>query len=190
MLKCGKILGVGVSPLFDVIMARNFLKGHIIRKDIYMSTKENIVKKTEELLKPIIEDNNFELVDVEYVKEGANYYLRIYIDKEGGINIVDCELVSRAIDLKLEEAELIEDQFILEVSSPGLDRPLKKEKDFKRSIGKNVEIKLYKAVNKQKNFEGELMSYTPETVSIMLENDEILEINRKEIALIRLAFEF
>lgn len=154
-----------------------------------MSAKD-IERKTEDLLNPIMEANKYELVDVEYIKEGANFYLRIYIDKEGGINIVDCELVSRAIDLKLEETDLIQTPFILEVSSPGLDRPLKKEKDLKRSIGKNVEIKLYKAVNKIKNYEGEFISYTADTITIMLENDELIEINRKEIALIRLAFDF
>lgn len=155
-----------------------------------MSSKEIYEKKTEELLMPIMEKNKFELVDVEYVKEGANFYLRIYIDKEGGINIIDCELVSRAIDEKLEEVDLIKTPYILEVSSPGLDRPLKKDKDFTRSIGKDVEVKLYKSINKVKQFEGELLSHTNDTVTIKLENDETMIIAKKDIALVRLAFSF
>ena len=112
--------------------------------------RTEIVAKTEELVTPIIEENHFELVDVEYVREGANWYLRVYADKEGGINIDDCVLISRALEEKLDAEDFISDAYILEVSSPGLGRPLKKEKDFKRSLGKSVECKLYKAINKQK----------------------------------------
>ena len=116
--------------------------------------RTEIVAKTEELVTPIIEENHFELVDVEYVREGANWYLRVYADKEGGINIDDCVLISRALEEKLDAEDFISDAYILEVSSPGLGRPQKKEKDFKRSLGKSVECKLYKAINKQKEFEG------------------------------------
>ncbi len=151
--------------------------------------KTEIVARVEELVMPIIDENKFELVDVEYVREGANWYLRVYADKEGGINIDDCVLISRALEEKLDEEDFITDAYILEVSSPGLGRPLKKEKDFKRNIGKDVEVKLYKAENKQKEFEGVLKAYTEDTVTIEMEGSD-MTIDRKNIALIRLAINF
>ena len=105
-----------------------------------MSRREEYEKRAEELLAPIVEQNGFELVDVEYVKEAGTWYLRGYIDKEGGITVNDCETVSRAFSDRLDENDFIEDSYIMEISSPGLDRPLKKEKDFKRNMGKPVEI--------------------------------------------------
>lgn len=153
------------------------------------------MKKTEieqhctELVNPIIEENNFELVDVEYVKEGSDYYLRVYADKEGGINIDDCVLISRALEAKLDEADKVKEAYILEVSSPGLTRPLKKDKDFKRSIGRLVDIKMYKAVNGSKELCGTLEDYTDVTVTIRLDGgDEPIVLNRDEISMIRLAF--
>ena len=101
-----------------------------------LSKKETYEQKAEEMILPIVEANGFELVDVEYVKEGQNWYLRAYIDKEGGITVDDCEIVSRAFSDKLDENDFIEAAYILEVSSPGLGRPLKKEKDYQRSMGK------------------------------------------------------
>ena len=115
-----------------------------------MSRKETYEQRTEELLLPIIEEYKFELVDVEYVKEGANWYLRAYIDKEGGITVDDCEAVSRRMSDLLDEQDFIEESYIFEVSSPGLGRPLKKEKDYKRSVGKEVEIRTYRAIEKEK----------------------------------------
>ena len=150
--------------------------------------RADIEKRTEELVTPIIDENNFELVDVEYVKEGADYYLRVYADKEGGINIDDCVLISRALEAKLDEEDFIDTAYILEVSSPGLGRPLKKEKDFKRSIGKDVDIKLYKALDGVKEFTGVLKSYDEETVDIDIE-DDIKSFNRKDIAMIRLSLD-
>ena len=124
-----------------------------------MAGKAEIEQKTEELVTPIIDENHFELVDVEYVKEGANWYLRIYADKEGGISIDDCVLISRALEAKLDADDFIKDAYILEVSSPGLGRPLKKEKDFQRSIGQSVDIKLYKAINNSSIFLDFLLSF-------------------------------
>ncbi len=155
-----------------------------------MTKREEYEKKTEELVMPIIEANNFELVDVEYVKEGSNWYLRAYIDKDGGINVDDCEIVSRALSELLDKNDFIEDAYILEVSSPGLGRPLKKDKDFDRSIGEIIEIKLYKAINKQKEFEGILKSYSKETITIENEDGEETVFNRSDVALVRLAFDF
>ena len=105
-----------------------------------MSKKDIYESKTEELVMPLIEENKFELVDVEYVKEGSNWYLRVYIDKPGGINVDDCELISRALSDLLDEKDFIDEAYILEVSSPGLGRPLKKEKDFQRSLGEEVAL--------------------------------------------------
>ncbi len=155
-----------------------------------MTKRETYEMKTEELLLPIIESNNFELVDVEFIKEGSNWYLRAYIDKEGGITVDDCELVSRALSDLLDEKDFINEAYILEVSSPGLGRPLKKDKDFARSIGEEVEIKLFKAVNKQKDFTGYLKAYDKETVTIEDEEENEMVFERSAIALIRLALDF
>lgn len=152
-----------------------------------MDKRSEYEQRVEALLEPIVEANNFELVDVEYVKEGSDYYLRAYIDKEGGITIDDCELVSRAFEEKLDKENFIKDPYVLEVSSPGLTRPLKKEKDFARSIGKLIEIKTYKAINKEKSFTGTLKSYDDDTVTIDLDG-ALLSIERANISLIRLAF--
>ncbi|MCI6019574.1 MAG: ribosome maturation factor RimP [Clostridiales bacterium] len=150
--------------------------------------KKEYESMTEELIMPIIEANHFELVDVEWVREGSNWYLRAYIDKEGGITVDDCELVSRAFGDILDEKDYIEENYIFEVSSPGLDRPLKKEKDFARSLGKEVEIKLYKAINKEKEFIGTLKSYDKDTVTIELDDEGEMTFKRSDIAVIRLAF--
>ena len=98
-----------------------------------MSKREMYEQKTEEILLPIVEEYGFELVDVEYVKEGSNWYLRAYIDKPGGIGVNDCEVVSRELSDILDEKDFIDEAYILEVSSPGLGRPLKKEKDFAKA---------------------------------------------------------
>ena len=155
-----------------------------------MTKREEYELKTEKLLEPIIQKNNFEIVDVEYVKEGGNWYLRAYIDKEGGITVDDCEVISRALSDLLDEHDFIPEAYILEVSSPGLGRQLKKEKDFARSINKEVEIKLFKPVNKQKEIVGFLAGYDGEKFTIRLEDESIIEIPRANTALIRLAFDF
>ena len=155
-----------------------------------MSKREQYEQQTEELLLPIIERNGFELVDVEYVKEAGTWYLRAYIDKPGGITVDDCEVVSRAFSDILDEKDYIEDTYIFEVSSPGLGRPLKKEKDFKRSMGEQVDIKLYRAIDRQKEFIGILTEYDKDTVTIEYEDEATQTFNRSDIALIRLAFDF
>ena len=155
-----------------------------------MSKKEVYEQKTEAILLPIMEKYGFELWDVEYVKEGSSWYLRAYIDKPGGIMINDCETVSRELSDILDAQDFIEDAYILEVSSPGLGRPLKKEKDFARSIGEEVEIRTFRPINRQKEFVGILNAYDKEAVTIELEDGEIMQISRSDIALIRLAFDF
>ncbi len=154
-----------------------------------MTKAKEYEARTEELLMPIIEANQFELVDVEYVKEAGTWYLRAYIDKPGGITIDDCELVSRSLNEKIDEEDYIPDAYILEVSSPGLDRPLKKDKDFARSLNKEVEGKFFKAVDGQKEFVGVLKDFTKETVTLEMEDQEIT-VDRKNLALIRLYIEF
>ena len=127
-------------------------------------------------------------MDVEYVKEGSDYYLRVYADKEGGITINDCEIVNRALGDLLDKDDYIDDAYILEVSSPGLTRPLKKENDFKRGIGKLVEMKTFAKVNGAKEFEGILKAYDADTVTIELEDETEIVVSRKDISMIRLAF--
>ena len=155
-----------------------------------MSKREIYEAKAEELVLPLVEANNFELVDVEYVKEAGTWYLRIYIDKEGGININDCELVSRAFSEILDKEDPIEDAYILEVSSPGLGRPLKKDKDFQRNLGEEVEVRTYKPINKQKEFVGLLDAWDKEKVTLQVECGELMTIARADIALIRQYIEF
>ena len=155
-----------------------------------MSKKEIYEQTTEELLMPIIEKHQFELVDVEFVKEAGNWYLRAYIDKPGGITVDDCEIVSRTFSDILDEKDYIDESYIFEVSSPGLGRPLKKDKDFARSIGEEVEIRTYRAIDKQKEFIGILVEYDKDTVTIEYEDETKQVFNRADIALIRLALNF
>ncbi len=154
-----------------------------------MSQREVYEQKTEELILPILEKKGFELVDVEYVKEGQDYYLRAYIDKPGGITIDDCVDVSREMNVLLDELDYISDAYVFEVSSPGLGRPLKKERDFARSVGKDVDIKTYKQIDGCKEFSGTLISYDDSSVTISIDEDEY-KFNKSDIALIRLAFDF
>ena len=146
-------------------------------------------EKAEVFAEPLAAEMGFELVDVEFVKEGREDYLRIYIDKPGGINITDCETFSRAMNEILDREEFIDIPYILEVSSPGLTRPLKKEKDYDRSIGKLVDISLYKAIDKMKYLTGILKSYTAKELTIEDESSsDELTIERSNIAGIRLAY--
>ena len=154
-----------------------------------MSRREEYEQKAEALLAPIVEAQGFELVDVEYVKEAGCWYLRGYIDKPGGITVNDCESVSRVFSDKLDETDFIEDSYIMEISSPGLDRPLKKDKDFARSLGKPVEIRTYRPIDKKKEFCGVLSAYDENSVTIEEEGCS-RAFDRKDIALIRLAIQF
>ena len=155
-----------------------------------MSVREQYEQKAEAMAQPIIDQFGFELVDVEYVKEAGNWYLRFYIDKEGGITVDDCEAVSRICSDKLDELDFIEDAYIMEVSSPGLGRPLKKEKDYVRSMGKEVEIRTYRPINKEKEFYGILSAYDESSVTITTEDQKEQTFEKADIALIRLAFDF
>ena len=155
-----------------------------------MTKHEEYEQKTEKLLEPLLTENHFELYDIEYVKEGGNWFLRAYIDKENGITVDDCELVSRALSDLLDKHDFIPDSYILEVSSPGLGRQLKRDKHFEKSIGEEVEIKLYKAINKKKDFVGILTAFDQDTITIELEDGSTMEISRSDIAIVRLTFDF
>ena len=154
-----------------------------------MSKREIYEEKTESLLVPIAEANGVEIYDVEYVKEGSDYYLRAYIDKPEGVNITDCENVSRALSDALDKEDFIPDAYILEVSSPGLGRTLKKDKHLEKSIGQEVEIKLFKPIDKCKEFSGVLDSFDGESITVA-EGDNKRTFARSDIALIRLALDF
>ena len=152
--------------------------------------RKSIEATIEEIVQPIVDAKNFEIIDIEYVKEAGEYYLRVYLDKEGGISLSDCELVSRELSEILDVKDPIKDNYFLEVSSPGLDRPLKKDKDFERYKGRDVEIKLYKPMNGSKQFEGELVGLTEDNNIKVIIDDKEVEFTKKEVALIRLLVKF
>ena len=128
--------------------------------------KKKYEERTQELLVPIAEEAGVGIYDVEYVKEGREFYLRAYIDKEGGVTIQDCERVSRALSDRLDEEDFIEDAYILEVSSPGLGRTLKKDRHLQMSMGETVEVKTYVPIDKQKEFTGDLKAFDEDTITI------------------------
>lgn len=154
-----------------------------------MSKRETYETRTEELLSPIVEQFGVEVYDVEYVKEGSDWYLRAYIDKPEGVNIIDCENVSRALSEKLDEADFIADAYILEVSSPGLGRTLKKEKHFWKCMGQEVELRTYKPIDKCKEFTGILRGFEEGDVTLEIDGTE-RTFAKTDIALVRLTFDF
>lgn len=155
-----------------------------------MSKRKDVEAKTERLVMPIIDDKGFEFVDTEFVKEGNSHYLRVFVDKPGGITIDDLESVSRPLSDKLDENDFIDEQYILEVSSPGLGRPMKKDRDFDRNMEKVVEIHLYKAQDGEKEWVGQLKGYNEETVTIELDEGNEMQIERANISLAREYIEF
>ena len=165
-----------------------------------LTKREEYETRTEEILEPIMKENDFELVDVEYVKEAGNWYLRAYIDKEGGITLDDCELVNRAWSDIMDEQDFIPDAYILEVSSPGLGRQLKKDKDFKRSIDEEVDVKFYKAVKipnsrngkemSVKQITGILKGFDENTITLETDFSNEYIVNRKDISTVKLTIDF
>ncbi|MGN0362169.1 MAG: ribosome maturation factor RimP [Bilifractor sp.] len=157
-----------------------------------MSSRTDAVeKRAEAILIPILDEMHYEFVDLEYVKEAGTWYLRAYADKEGGITVDDCEEISHAFGAKLDEEDFIDDSYILEVSSPGLGRPLKKERDYQRAMGQRIEIHTFRIINHAKEFTGVLTAWDKDTVSIAADDSgETLTFPRKDIALIRMAFDF
>ena len=158
-----------------------------------MAKKDSYEERAEALLVPIVAANGCEIYDVEYVKEGSGWYLRAYIDKPEGVSIIDCEKVSRAFSEKLDEEDFIADAYILEVSSPGLGRALKKDRHLEKSIGEEVEIKTYKPIERQKEFIGILKAFDKDTVTIGTENGsetKDMVFAKSDIAIIRLTLDF
>ena len=148
-----------------------------------------IEEKVEQLVKDPIEKLGYSLYDVEYAKEGKNYFLRIYIDKESGIDLNDCEKVSNEINEILDRADYIKEQYYLEVSSPGIERKLRKDKHLEQNISKNVEIKLFKKDNNgKKEYTGKLKAFNQE--EIIIETDKEIAIERKNIAQIKTIYEW
>ncbi|WP_434639337.1 ribosome maturation factor RimP [Thermoanaerobacterium thermosaccharolyticum] len=148
-----------------------------------------IEELTRNLVAPAIEKNNFELVDVEYKKEGNNWYLRVYIDKEGGVSLDDCQIISEYLSEKLDEVDPIENSYILEVSSPGIDRPLKTQRDFDKFKGSLVEVSLYQPIDKKKKYEGELVGLINDKV-VITDNGERKEFDIKDISLVKPVIKF
>lgn len=153
-------------------------------------SKKAIIKSVKNDCEKIATDLNYELVDLEYVKESGNYYLRVYVDKPGGITLDDCQIMSKSLSEKLDENDPFPEAYYLEVSSPGLDRPLKTDKDLKRNIGKDIELKLYSALNNRKNYEGKLVDYNNMEVIIDSGNDDRIKIPKELISIIKLAIKF
>lgn len=158
-----------------------------------MAKKDSYEARAEALLAPIVAANDCEIYDVEYVKEGSDWYLRAYIDKPEGVSIVDCENVSRAFSEKMDEEDFIADSYILEVSSPGLGRALRKDRHLEKSLGEEVEVKTYKPVEGQKEFIGILKAFDKDTVTIETENHsgtKDMVFAKSDIAIIRLTLDF
>lgn len=153
-------------------------------------TKRRIEDQVEELVLPIVDKRAFELVDVEYVKEGKHWYLRVYIDKPGGINIDDCQDVSQELSDELDKLNPISQSYILEVSSPGLERPLKRDKDFEKYKGLAVEVKLFNPINGKKVFEGELLGLIDNKITIKQSNNEVLSFEKDEVAITKRIIKF
>ena len=149
----------------------------------------SIESKVEKRLKPIIENLNYELYDVQYVKEGKDYYLRIIIDKDGIIDIDDCENVNNAITDILDEEDYIKEQYYLEVSSPGLERVLRKKEHFIEQIGNEISIKLFKAIDKEKELIGVLKEYNDNEIILEVNNINI-NIDLKNISLAKTIYEW
>jgi len=152
--------------------------------------RKNLISTVKNIAEPLAEELGYELVDVEFVKEGNRYFLRIFIDKPGGVNLDDCQKMSQLVGKKLDEVDPIDVSYYLEVSSPGLDRPLKTDKDLKRNLGKEIEVKLYEQLEGKKILEGVLENFTEDEIILKVDEDKVINISRNKIALIKLAIKF
>ena len=148
-----------------------------------------ITETVEALAKPVVEENGCSIWDVEYVKEGGNYYLRVFIDKDGGVGIDDCEKISRALDPILDEADPIPDSYIFEVGSPGCERELKRPSDFEAFTGSEVEVRTYRAVNGCKSFIGVLEAYNEGDLTIKVGNNDVT-LTKDDISKVKLHVSF
>jgi len=153
-------------------------------------SKKRIDELITEMAMPITEKHGYELVDVEFIKEGSNWYLRIYIDKPEGISLDDCQAVSQDVSAELDKADPIEQAYFLEVSSPGLDRPLKKDHDFVKYAGELVEVKTYKAIDGTKLFEGELVGLIDNKIVILDKSGKRLEYEKDKVSSVKRVIKF
>lgn len=165
---------VGFHPLFPIIE----------EEGIFMA---KIADTVSEIIEPVIESLGYELVDVEFIKEGSDWFLRVYIDKENGVNVDDCADVSREIGTKLDEIDPITQEYYLEVSSPGIERVLKKENDFRRFKGSNVMVKLFTKFQEKKQYSGKLGEVDEESLIII--SDEEIKIPRELISRVNILWE-
>ncbi|EWG11994.1 ribosome maturation factor RimP [Cytobacillus firmus] len=152
-----------------------------------------VTETVEQLVTPIVDELNLELVDIEYVKEGKDWFLRVFIDKETGVDIEECGMVSERLSEKLDAEDPIPYNYFLEVSSPGAERPLKKDSDFIKAVGKNVFIKTYEPIDGEKTFEGVLTQFDGETVTVEVKiktRKKNIEIPYEKVANARLAVVF
>lgn len=147
----------------------------------------SIEERVEKLVEPRIKELGYTLYDVQYSKEGKDYFLRIFIDKSEGIDLNDCEKVNDGINSLLDEADYIKEQYFLEVSSPGIERVLRKDIHLQNAIGKEVEINLFKPLNNKKEYIGNLKAFDDEKITIMQQDEEI-QIDRKNISLMKEKF--
>jgi len=182
--------GVGANPLF----LRNIadwpqIPASLCVKGVILLSKE-IESKVETLALPICKEFGLNLWAVEFVKEGSNWFLRVLIDRDGGVTIDDCENVSRKLDKQLDTHDFIEQAYMLEVGSAGIDRPLKRPEDFEKYTGEYVDIKLYKAINKVKQFQGKLRGLENSIISIETDDGETLSFELASVASCRLAVIF
>ena len=151
----------------------------------------SVEEKIENLIQKPIEDLGYSLYDVQYVKEGQNYFLRVFIEKEeGSIDLNDCETVNNGINDILDTADYIKEQYFLEVSSTGVEKILRKDKHLEQNLKGKVNVKLFKPINKQKEFTGVLDSFNEDEIILLLENGEKLTIQRKDISLIKTVFDW
>lgn len=156
-----------------------------------MSNK--VIDTVSEMVQPILDNLQLELVDIEFVKEGQSWFLRVFIDSDDGVDIEECAKVSEALSEKLDEAYPIKQNYFLEVSSPGAERPLKKEADFMKALGKNVYIKTYEPIEGNKEFEGELSAFDGENVEVTVmikTRRKTINIPYDKVAKARLAVSF
>lgn len=158
--------------------------------EVTILNKKSILGTVRSIAVPLAEELGYELVDVEFVKEGSSYFLRIYIDKPGGVNLDDCQKMSQLIGEKLDNEDPISVSYYLEVSSPGLDRPLKTDSDLKRNLGKEIEVKLYEPLEGKKIIEGILEDFEDDEIVLKVGEDKMINIKRNIIALIKLAIKF
>ena len=163
-----------------------FVIGKVVGIKMILS---KIEKNTYDLSENLVTSRGYSIYDVEYLKEGPHWFLRVYIDRDGGVNIDDCESISRELSVLLDEKDLVKDNYFLEISSPGIERVLRQEEHFQSAIGENVRIKLYKAVNGVKEAEGRLLYADNQKITVKTDFNQF-DIEKKNIAKANIKFDF